>query len=343
MRALITGIAGFIGSHLAERYLERGVSVTGIDDFTAGTMRNVQGIQGRATILAGSVRKMLRRHRPDDAYDIVFHLAARIGVGQILANPLRMVTEHTADTEAVCRAAMRWGATLVLTSSSEVYANGYDLRETEALTVGPTQASRSGYAVTKLLAEHYGLAFHRRAGLRVVIPRLFNVSGARQRAEGGCVLPTWARAALGGGLIVIHGDGQQVRCFSHVSDVTTALMRLAECPRANGEIVNVGSTHQVRVVNLADAVGAHCETISGAKPRFHYQPYQSIDFNADVARMQARVPNVDLLENLTGMRFADQTDAIVRDVCTDQWQQRKEARSGRREQDRESTAALAGA
>ena len=175
--------------------------------------------------------------------------------------------------------------------------------------------------MTKLYAEQLALAMHRQHGLRVVIPRYFNVAGPRQRAEGGCVVPIFARQALTGSPITLHGQGEQVRCYGHVSDAVEATIRLSECDAANGQIVNVGATTARETAEVARAVSAYCREHYVDQVQVQHVPYADLSPDGSYQRMEVRIPNVNKLERLTGIKFRDRFDEIIRDACD--WQAAK--------------------
>lgn len=313
MRSLVTGAAGFIGSRLVEALLARGDEVIAVDDMSAGEWHDERPGLEWYEEPAGEIRGW----RIKDL-DRIFHLAARIGVGQILKDPRRMLEEHVEDIQSVIYCARNNKAQLVIASTSEIYGSGRNLTETDAPQVAPPQESRSGYAVTKLYAEQLALAMYRQHGLRVVIPRYFNVAGPRQRAEGGCVVPIFARQALTNEAITLHGQGEQVRCYAHVTDAVEATIRLSDCEAANGQIVNVGATTARETAEVASAVAGYCNRHYVDMTRVRKIPYAELSPDGSYERMQVRIGNVNKLEKLTGMRFADRFTEIISDAC-DWW------------------------
>lgn len=314
MRVLITGGAGFIGSHLAEAYVALGAEVHVLDDFSVGA----HVTKGAKIHKAGCDQI---QHVDNFDWDLVFHLAARIGVGAILVDPLRMLDEHAEDIYEVSFFAASRRAKLILASTSEVYGGSTNrpLRESHSSVIGSSDIPRWGYAVTKLYAEHYALAMHRQHGVPVVIPRFFNVAGARQAWNdgGGCVLPIFARHAVLGETITIHGNGSQRRSFSHVSDVVRALIALAASEDANGQIVNVGHGHGSRsILELALEVSQYVKRTYGVECSVKFD--ENPDPRAAWGAMADREPDVSKLSGLIGFELPDRFPDIVREVC-DRW------------------------
>ncbi len=319
MRALITGIAGMIGSHLAERLFELGWEVDGIDDLSTGNPENVNHAKLGVCVVA-PVCDIGDYSLSETEYDVIFHLAAHVGPAYVTRDALGMLLDHGDDAVVVCELAERTGATLVMTSTSEVYQyNTPPFRESDNLTIGPSHYPRCAYAVSKLNMEHIGLAYHRQHGVKTVIARLCNCVGPRQREKEGFVLPIFAKQALTGQPITVHGDGSAKRVFTHVKDTVEALIALATTPEAVGEIVNVSSVGEPRsVLSAAYAITDYCLDRYGG-PRMSIQsiPYPDPAWEA----MRTRVADVSKLERLTGLRFGDRWDEIVADVCADQARQ----------------------
>lgn len=318
-RALITGVAGLIGSHLAERLLALGWSIDGLDE--RDEPRNLASLRGRIDFLQVPLGSEALEALPA-RYDAIFHLASRLGPAAVVADPLTVLREHAEHTLAVCERAGRDGAVVLLASSSEVYQwNGADeMHEEAALRLGPSHLPRCSYAVSKLHMEHVGLAHARQRGVRVVIARLFNTVGRRQRDA--FVLPIFARQALRGEALTVHGNGEQARTFTHVEDAAEALIRLVETPAAIGEVVNVGAVGpHLTVRQVAEAIAGHVGSNYGVGPvPLSFVPYET---TGDLAwsGMLVRRPDVRKLRRLTGLELPDRWERIVRDVCAD-WAER---------------------
>jgi UDP-glucose 4-epimerase len=318
-RALITGVGGFVGSHLAERLLRDGWAVDGIDHHPDSM--HLGAVRARIGLLdeGRSIESLADWALPRGAYDAIFHLAARVGPTAVVEDPLTMLTEHARHAHAVCEFGSRTQAVVLLASSSEVYQwNGDGLmREDDALTIGPSHMPRCGYAVSKLHLEHTGLAYWRQRRTPVIVARLFNVAGARQRDR--FVLPIFAKAALRGEPLQVHGDGAQLRTFTHVADTVEALARLVRVPAAYGEVVNVAAREPCLAIgDVAQRVVAHVAArydVPRRAPIVH-TPY---DATGDAAweRMNVRRPDVAKLRALTGLAFANRWDDILHEVCAD--------------------------
>lgn len=317
MRALVTGAAGFIGSHLCRSLVERGWKVVGIDNLSTGTLDNLEAVP--LTFVQADVAAGLD-HCDADRFDVVFHLAARVGPTYVVHDRSGLLREHAVNTLAVISAAERMGARVVFTSSSEVYGcnTTTPFREDDAITLGAPSHPRWAYAASKLWCEHAILAWSEERGGSGVIARLFNTVGARQSHQSGFVLPAFARAALANERLEVHGDGNQRRSFTHVDDAVRALIALAECERAAGMIVNVGTSEEKSIRQVAGDVSAHVAARYGCGGRIDLVPWARVPERP--SNMDVRLPDVGRLENLTGIRFADRWPDIVADVCA--WQAR---------------------
>lgn len=314
-RALVTGCCGFIGRYLVRALERKGWQVEGIDNFS--TARGVS----HENRYVGSVQSGLA-HFSHEHFDVIFHLAARVGPAYVLQDPLALLQEHHDDALAVLRFARPRDAVVVLTSSSEVYQGNTEVPfcEDDDLVIGPSHLPRCAYAISKLEMEHLALACHRQWGVKAVIARLFNVVGAGQRPE--FVLPIFVRQALQEETIRAHGDGEQVRSFTHVHDCVQALIALAACERAYGQIVNIGTAAgELSMYQLAQKVREHCHVAYGVP----LAPIECVPFETtgDAAweRMRVRVPDVDKLERLTALRFRDRLGAIIAEVADEHAEQ----------------------
>lgn len=318
MRVLITGICGFIGSHLAERMAVDGWEVSGIDHATDKRLPAMQNGKPFELCCGNVSTEALRGFEQQP--DVIVHLAARLGPAEVMADPLAVLREHHEDAVAVLEYASECGAAVVLASSSEVYqaADG-EMREDDWLRLAPPSFPRASYALAKLSVEALGHAYARKHGLYVVMPRFFNVVGARQRE--GFVLPNFAKAAMSGDVIRVHGDGQQMRSFTHVTDAVDAIMRLVNRPRPwRPEAVNIAAGSTPR------PIGAVAEDIAMHVMRFYDAPPVQVEYvpwgdDALWRHMRERNPDVTRLKALTGAVFTDRWDDIVRDVCAD-WAER---------------------
>ncbi|MEO0650087.1 MAG: NAD-dependent epimerase/dehydratase family protein [Planctomycetota bacterium] len=267
---LITGGAGFIGSHLADRWLAEGGRVTVLDDLSTGALANLVDAarSPRLAVVQGSVLDRRRVRALVEEADSVAHLAAVVGVERVCRQPRETWTVNLEGGRTVLDAAAEVGRPVLLASSSEVYGDSAPLpsREDGPVGFGPPEHPRWSYAASKLAVESYGLALERELGLPVRVVRFFNTSGPRQSSRSGMVLPRWVEAALDGRPLEVHGDGRQSRCFCHVADAVEALVRLMREPRTVGRVVNIGSEQEHRLEALARAVvertGSRSEVVS---------------------------------------------------------------------------------
>jgi UDP-glucose 4-epimerase len=323
-RVLITGGAGFIGSHLAETLLDHGHAVTVIDDLSTGAFENISHLVGRAgfRFAIESIADEMVLDRLSSESDLIFHLAAAVGVKLIVERPVHTIETNIMGTEYVLKSALRYRAPVVVASTSEVYGKGArtPFEEDDDVLIGPTCRSRWAYAASKMVDEFLALAYHEEKGLPVVICRLFNTVGPRQTGRYGMVIPRFVGQALAGEPLTIYGDGEQSRCFLHVEDCVDALIRLAAEPRAIGQVFNVGSTEEVTIRDLAERVLARVEDLGGELPpvdpleeRMSFVPYEKA-YAAGFEDMRRRVPHLGKIERLVGWRPRKGLDAILEDV-----------------------------
>jgi UDP-glucose 4-epimerase len=317
MTVLITGGAGFIGSHLAERLLARGDSVLVLDDLSTGSRENIAPLLDRSgfTFVQGSALDPSAVADAVGRCDAIVHLAAAVGVRLIVERPVHTIETNVKGTELVLAAAAARGTKVLLASTSEVYGKGAKVpfAEGDDLTLGATVNSRWAYACSKALDEWLALAYARERALPVVVVRLFNTVGPRQTGRYGMVLPNFAAQALKGEPITVYGSGKQSRCFAHVHDAVEALVRLLETPAAVGEVVNVGNDEEVTIEDLAQRVKA----AAGSPSSIVHVPYREA-YAEGFEDMQRRVPDVRKLERLTGFRPRLPLARIIADVVEDQ-------------------------
>lgn len=318
IHSLVTGGAGFIGSHLAEALIACGRRVTVLDDESTGLAGNLQGLQGQAAfryVRGSAAQAGLVRELVADV-DEVFHLAAAVGVQLIAADPIRTIETNVYPTElllSALRDAQRQGRAvkLFLASTSEVYGKNPKpaWNEDDDLVFGPTTKARWSYGASKAIDEFLALAYCRQFQLPVVVGRFFNVVGPRQRGNYGMVLPRFVEAALAGGPLIVHDDGRQVRCFAHVSDVVRAVIGLTERPEAVGRVFNIGSDRPVSIVDLARRVAA---AVDPDVP-IAFQSYAEA-YSPDFEDVRCRIPDLTRLRETLGFAPSYDLDRIVREV-----------------------------
>jgi UDP-glucose 4-epimerase len=313
---LITGGAGFIGSHLAEALLARGDTVAIIDDLSTGTMANVRHLRPnpRFSYTLDTIADPHVLAPLVDAADVVVHLAAAVGVQLIVQSPVRTIETNVSGTEVVLRLAARNGKNVLLASTSEVYGKSaaVPFREDDDLVLGPPTIGRWSYACSKLLDEFLALAYHKERDLPVVIVRLFNTVGPRQTGRYGMVIPRFVRAALGGAPLRVYGDGEQTRCFTYVGDVVRALVALLDEPAAVGQVFNIGNPEEVAIGELARRV----VQLTGSASQIITVPYEQA-YQPGFEDMRRRVPSIAKLEETIGFEPSLDLDAILRLVIDD--------------------------
>lgn len=317
-RVLITGGAGFIGSHLTEAILARGDAVTVIDDESTGRADNVAAVLAheRLNFRRGSVSDIELVRQSLEEVDEVYHLAAAVGVALIARQPLQTIERNIYPTQLLLDELCRRNGSgqtvrFFLASTSEVYGKNPKLcwREDDDLVFGPTTKPRWSYGVSKAVDEFLALACARQFGLPVVIGRFFNVVGPRQTGAFGMVLPRFVDAALKNEPLIVHDDGRQVRCFGHVRDVVAAVIKLVETPAAEGHVFNIGSDQPVSILELAQRV----VQLSGSSSPIHYQSYAQA-YDQDFEDIRHRVPDLTRLRQTIGFAPRNDLDAIIRDV-----------------------------
>jgi UDP-glucose 4-epimerase len=311
LRTLVTGGAGFIGSHLAERLVAEGDEVLVLDDLSTGSLENLGGLlrESRFRFRAGSVTDERAVAEVMAGAERVFHLAAAVGVRLVALDPARALETNVRGTEIVARQAAAAGAPMLLASSSEVYGKGakLPLAEDDDLVLGPTTSARWSYGCSKTAAEHSTLA--RAREIPVVVARLFNTVGARQSGRYGMVLPRFVEAGLRGDPITVYGSGAQRRCFADVREVVDCLVRLAEAPVASGGVFNVGSDHEIPIRSLAELVREH----TGARSEIVTVDFQAV-YGAGFEDVERRIPALGRLAAAIGRRPQRSIEAIVDEV-----------------------------
>lgn len=301
MRVLLTGGAGFVGGHLAERLLDLGHEVMVIDDLSTGSMDNIVHLKDHARfeyVIDSIMNDRLTAELVDRA-DVVFHLAAAVGVKLIVEAPVRTIETNVHGTEIVLTHASKKGKLVVIFSTSEVYGKSTDVpfREDSDLVMGPTFKHRWAYACSKALDEFLALAYYRERDLPVIVVRLFNTVGPRQTGRYGMVIPTFVRQALMSEPITVYGDGQQRRSFTYVGDVVEALTRLVVEPAAIGQVFNIGNVEEISILALAERI----KSMAASRSEIVLVPYEEA-YEAGFEDMPRRVPSLDKIHRLVGYR-----------------------------------------
>ena len=291
MHILITGGAGFIGSHLTDALLSRGDSVSVLDNLSTGSIENVQRLQEhpRFSFTHGALDDSPALDRLASRADAIVHLAAAVGVQLVLERPTHTIETNVLGTHALLAAARRYGCHTLIASTSEVYGKSEALpfSEDDDLILGPPDRTRWVYAATKLLDEFLALAAHQEFGLPLTIMRLFNVVGPRQTGRFGMVLPRFVNQALRGQPLTVYGDGTQTRCFCHVSDIVRAMVALLGQPTTSGQIYNIGSNYELTIRELAEQIVDRANSTSPIR----YLPYDQA-YSAGFEDMRRRVPDI---------------------------------------------------
>jgi len=313
VRALITGGAGFIGSHLTEALLDNGDQVLILDNLSTGSIDNIAHLKGRAGFeyFVDTVNNEPLLAELIDRADVVFHFAAAVGVKLIVEQPVHTIETNVHGTEVVLKHANKKKKLVVIASTSEVYGKSEDVpfREDADLVLGPTTKHRWAYACSKAIDEFLALAYWKERKLPVIIVRFFNTVGPRQSGQYGMVIPNFVRQALAGEPITVFGDGKQQRAFTHVSDVVGALMKLVIEPKAIGQVINIGNMQEVSIYQLAERV----RDLSGSTSPIKLIPYDQA-YESGFEDMPRRVPDLTRVSQLVAYKPKYQLDEILTQV-----------------------------
>ena len=313
MRALITGGAGFIGSHLSEALLNQGHEVMVLDDLSTGSIDNIAHLVAnpRFTYTIGSVTNESAVAELMDRADMAFHLAAAVGVRLVVAAPVHTIETNVHGTETVLRQAAKQRKLVVVASTSEVYGKGtaFPFREDADLVLGQPTKTRWGYAASKLIDEFLALAYWKERQVPVIVVRFFNTVGPRQSDRYGMVIPNFVRQALAGEPVIVHGNGSQTRSFTWVGDVVSALLALVYEPRSVGEVFNIGNGAEVSIRDLADKVIG----MTGSSSPIRYVPHHEV-FGHNFEDMSRRVPDISKIQHLVGYKPKVHLDEILEHV-----------------------------
>ncbi len=313
MKALITGGAGFIGSHLAEELLNRGEMVSVIDDLSTGRLENVEHLMSspRFSIAVETILNETVMDRLVSECDIIYHLAAAVGVELIVNKPVEVIERNILGTEMVLKLANRYLKKVVVTSTSEIYGKSEQVpfKENDDRVLGPTTKNRWSYSSTKAIDEFLALAYHKEKSLDVVIVRLFNTVGPRQTGQYGMVIPRFVVQALKNEPITVYGDGKQVRCFGYVSDVVGAIISLANHSKAIGQIFNVGNNEPITILNLARKI----KEKANSSAEIIFVPYGEA-YEEGFEDMAIRSPDLTKIKTLIGYEPEINLDSILDNV-----------------------------
>ncbi|MCG3155218.1 MAG: Bifunctional polymyxin resistance protein ArnA [bacterium] len=313
MKILITGGAGFIGSHLTDALLQRGHNVTIIDDLSTGKLENIAHVRAFPNFhfAIETIMNEAVMDRLVSECDLIFHLASAVGVELIVNRPVEVIERCVLGTEIVLKTANRYKKKVLITSTSEVYgkSNKVPFSEEDDRILGPTTKSRWSYSCSKAIDEFLALAYFKEMKLPVVIVRLFNTVGPRQTGQYGMVVPRFVQAAMHNKPLRVYGDGTQSRCFGYVGDVVQALIALASHPQAVGQIFNIGSNEEVTILELAERV----KTIIGSSSEIVKVPYAEA-YEAGFEDMQRRMPDLTKIKRLIGYEPTVKLDQIIRHI-----------------------------
>ena len=313
MKALVTGGAGFIGSHLSERLLKSGHQVWVIDDLSTGRLANIAHLQSHPSfhLAVETILNETVMDRLVSECDVIYHLAAAVGVELIVKRPVETIERNILGTEVVLRLAKRYLRKVLITSTSEIYGKSEKVPfdEDDDRVLGPTTRSRWSYSSSKAIDEFLALAYYKEKKLETVIMRLFNTVGPRQTGQYGMVIPRFVKQALSGEPITVYGDGGQVRCFTYVDDVVDAAMKLMESPAAIGQVFNIGNDQSITIAELAKKIKA----LTNSSSEIVFIPYDKA-YEQGFEDMRIRVPNLSKAKRTIGYEPKIQLDEILHKV-----------------------------
>ena len=312
MRVFITGGAGFIGSHLADHYVNAGHTVTLLDNFSTGSQSNIAHLEGKVTIVNGDIRNIELIDELTKDSDLIFHMAAALGVNTILESPLESMNTNITGSEVVLNAAAKFNKRIIIASTSEIYGKNpkQPLHETDDRVVGAPQKIRWTYSDAKAIEEAMAFALHQEKKLPVTTVRLFNTVGPRQTGRYGMVVPRFVQAALKNEPITIYGDGTQSRVFCHVADAVEAIATIAATDSTIGDVYNVGGTGEVTIKQLAEQVVA----ATGSTSAITYTPYSDA-YPAGFEDIQRRVPDISKVKSAIGWAPSKNLAQIISDIA----------------------------
>jgi len=311
MKVLITGGAGFIGSHLAEKLLENGEQVVVVDNLSTGSLENIESFKDhpRFDFVTGDIRNTELMESLVERSDVVYHLAAAVGVRLIAEDPVHTIETNIDGTEKVLNVVNKYSRRILIASTSEVYgkSEAVPFCEDDDIVLGSTSLSRWSYACSKAIDEFLGLAFHRQYGLGVVIGRFFNTIGPRQTGQYGMVVPRFVQKALKNEPVLIYGTGKQTRCFCCVFDLVEAIINLMDCERAAGKVYNIGSCEEISIEELADKI----IEMTGSKSEKQFVPYE-VAYGRPIEDMMRRMPSLERIEKTIGWKARTSLDKTLR-------------------------------
>ncbi len=312
MRVFITGGAGFIGSHLADHYVNAGHTVTLLDNFSTGTKSNIAHLEGKVTTIDGDIRNIELIDKLTQESDLVLHMAAALGVNTILESPLESMSTNITGSEVVLNAATKHNKRIIIASTSEIYGKNskQPLSEKDDRVVGAPQKIRWTYSDAKAIEEAMAFALHDEKKLPVTTVRLFNTVGPRQTGRYGMVVPRFVQAALKNEVLTIYGDGTQSRVFCHVADAVQAIAMMAETDSTIGDVYNVGGTGEITIKQLAEQV----LNLTKSNSQINYTPYSDA-YPAGFEDIQRRVPDISKVKNAIGWAPTKDLTQIISDIA----------------------------